>query len=63
MFPGNAPVPVFTYLYDAGQPQTPPNIREVNITLIVQAPTLDPQTQQPRVLTLTARARRIDPNQ
>ncbi len=63
MFPGNNPVPVFTYLYDTGQPSTPPNIREANITLIVQAQTLDPLTQQPRVVTLTARARRIDPNQ
>jgi type II secretory pathway component PulJ len=63
MFPGNNPVPVFTYTYDTGQPSTPPNIREVNITLIVQAQSLDPLTQQPRVVTLTARARRIDPNQ
>ena len=63
MFPGGAPVPVFTYKYDSGQPNTPPNIREVNLTLIVQAQTLDPLTQQPRVVTLTARARRINPNQ
>jgi len=35
----------------------------VNITLIVQAQSLDPLTQQPRLVTLTARARRIDPNQ
>ena len=63
MFPGGAAVPVFTYKYDSGQPNTPPNVREVNLTLIVQAQTLDPLTQQPRVVTLTARARRIDPNQ
>lgn len=62
MFPGNAPVPIFTYKYDTGQPSTPPNIREVNITLIVQAQALDPLTRQPRVVTLTGRARRIDPN-
>lgn len=63
MFPGNNPVPVFTYTYDTGQPSTPPNIREVNITLIMRAQSLDPLTQQPRLVTLTARARRIDPNQ
>jgi prepilin-type N-terminal cleavage/methylation domain-containing protein len=63
MFPGNAPVPIFSYSYDAGKPSQPPNIREINITLIVQAQNLDPKTRQPRVITLTGRARRVDPNQ
>ncbi len=63
MFPGNAPVPVFSYTYDAGKSSQPPNIREVNITLIVQAQNLDPKTRQPRVVTLTGLARRLNPNQ
>ncbi len=62
MFPGNAPVPIFSYSYDAGKPSQPENIREINITLIVQAQNLDPKTRQPRVITLTGRARRVDPN-
>ncbi len=63
MFPGNAPVPIFSYSYDTGKPSQPENIREINITLIVQAQNLDPKTRQPRVITLTGRARRVDPNQ
>lgn len=63
MFPGNNPVPIFTYRIDTGAPNTPPNIREVNVTLIVMAPHADPRTRQPRVVTLTGRARRINPSQ
>jgi Tfp pilus assembly protein PilW len=62
LFPGNTPVPVFTYLYDTGQPQTPPNIREVNIVLLVLVADPDPQTNQPRLVTLTGRALRLNPN-
>jgi len=62
LFPGNVPVPVFRYVFDPGQPGTPRSIREVNITLIVKAPNLDPRTAQPRVLTLTGLARRFNPS-
>jgi len=65
-YPGmfaNGPVPVFTYQFEAGQPNQPSNIREVNITLLVMAPNADPRTGQLRVVTLTGRARRINPNQ
>ncbi len=63
MFPGNTPVPMFTYTYDPGVAGTPPNIRQVNITLIVLAPRPDPKTGQPRLVTLTGLVRRINPNQ
>ena len=63
MFPGNVAVPVFRYSYDAGAAPQPPNIREVNITLIVQSPRLDPNTQRVRAVLLTGQAVRINPNQ
>lgn len=63
LFPGNAPVPVFTYTYDTGALAQPSNIREVNITLIVESPRPDPQSNRLRVVTLTGQAVRINPNQ
>lgn len=62
MFPGGAAVPVFTYTYEAAAApnNTPVNIREVNVTLIVMAAEQDPRTGQPRVVTLTGRALRIN---
>jgi type II secretory pathway pseudopilin PulG len=63
LFPGNAPVPIFTYTYDNGAAIQPPNIREVNITLIVQSATPDPNTNRYRAVVLTGRAARINPNQ
>lgn len=63
MFPGNAAVPVFSYTYDFGPTSQPPNIREVNVTLIVQSPRPDPRTNKLRVVTLTGQAIRINPNQ
>jgi Tfp pilus assembly protein PilW len=62
LFPGNAPVPLFSYVYDTGLPQTPINIREVNIVLLVLAANQDPATNQPRLVTLTGRALRLNPN-
>jgi hypothetical protein len=62
MFPGNNPVPLFTYVYD-GAAQEPENIRQVNINLIVQASSPDPKTGQVRVVSLTGQSRRINPNQ
>ena len=63
MFPGNAAVPIFTYTYETGAAAQPANIREVNITLIVEAPRPDPQNNKLRVVTLTGQALRINPNQ
>ncbi len=62
MFPGDNPVAIFSYVFDSGAAATPRNIRDVNITLIVQAAQLDPRTRQPRLVTLTGRGRRINPN-
>jgi len=63
LFPGNAAVPIFTYLPDNGTAFQPPNIREVNITLIVQSQRPDPNTNRYRVVVLTGQAMRINPNQ
>jgi type II secretory pathway pseudopilin PulG len=63
LFPGNAAVPIFTYTYDAGTAIQPPNIREVNVTLIVQSQRPDPNTKKYRVVVLTGQAIRINPNQ
>lgn len=67
MFPGGASVPIFTFL--CGNPavactvlNTPNDIREVNIVLIVAAPNPDPKTGQLRVVTLTGLARRMNPS-
>lgn len=61
IFPGNTPVPVFTYQLDAGVANTAQAIRTVNITLIVLSPNPDPKTRQPRLVTLTGFARRVNP--
>ena len=61
-----APVPLFTYAFDPPQPgqlaNTPSSIREVTITLIVQAPSRDPKTRQFRAVTLSGLARRFNPS-
>jgi len=76
LFGGN-PVPIFAYSCDNSlrPPPTisclnaitadnsPANIREVNITLIVAAPLPDAATGQPRLVVLNGRGRRINPNQ
>jgi prepilin-type N-terminal cleavage/methylation domain-containing protein len=74
MFPGGTAVPVFTYtLFD--QPssalvggctsvaQTPCNIRDVDIVLIVQSLDPDKQTQILRLVELHGLAHRLNPNQ
>ncbi len=82
LFPGGAPVPIFSYACDnppvpqfpvppavsctsplAGTNNSPANIREVNITLIVAAPLPDATTGQARLVMLNGRGRRINPNQ
>jgi prepilin-type N-terminal cleavage/methylation domain-containing protein len=73
MFPGGAPVPIFSYTCDSGNvPQpcplaggnnSPANIRDVIVTLIVASPLTDPTTGQPRLVQLVGRGRRVNPNQ
>lgn len=73
MFPGGAPVPIFNYTCDsgsatlncvaAGSGNSPVNIRDVIVTLIVAAPLRDATTGQPRLVQLTGRGRRVNPNQ
>ena len=77
MFPGGNPVPIFSYTCDIqAAPQTAPpacpaaladnsprNIRDVVVTLIVAAPLPDATTGQPRLVQLSGRGRRVNPNQ
>jgi prepilin-type N-terminal cleavage/methylation domain-containing protein len=75
MFPGGNPVPVFNYTCDlggggaptacpaAGVFNGPVNVRDVEVTLIVQATGTDAQTGRPRVVELHGRGRRVNPNQ
>jgi prepilin-type N-terminal cleavage/methylation domain-containing protein len=74
MFPGGNPVPIFSYTCEtgggtplscptAGSFNTPSNILDVEITLIVQATAADAQTGQPRLVELHGRGHRLNPNQ
>jgi prepilin-type N-terminal cleavage/methylation domain-containing protein len=74
LFPGGVPQALFSYTCDTGNsPQpcplfgapnnSPANIREVFIRLIVAAPLPDATTQVPRLVMLTGRGRRVNPNQ
>jgi len=73
MFPTGNPVPVFSYVCDAGGgllpcpgavgSNSPQNIREVVVTLIVATPLPDATTGEPRLVQLVGRGRRINPNQ
>ena len=77
VFPGGNPVPIFQYTCDtpsapqfplpfciaAGPDNSPANIRDVIITLIVAAPLPDATTGRPRLVQLEGRGRRINPNQ
>ncbi|HTT32219.1 MAG TPA: prepilin-type N-terminal cleavage/methylation domain-containing protein [Methylomirabilota bacterium] len=77
VFPSGNPVPIFQYTCDtpitaqppptlcsaAGADNSPANIRDVAITLIVASPLPDATTGQPRLVKLTARGRRVNPNQ
>jgi prepilin-type N-terminal cleavage/methylation domain-containing protein len=74
MFPGGTPVPLFTYTCEtggstplscptAGAFNTPSNILDVEITLIVQATSTDAQTGMPRLVELHGRGHRLNPNQ
>ncbi len=69
----NNAVPMFSYTCDtstglqpcpaAGADNSPVNIRDIEITLIVATPQPDAQTGQPRLVELHGRGRRINPNQ
>jgi prepilin-type N-terminal cleavage/methylation domain-containing protein len=74
MFPGGNPVPVFSYFCYSpfGPPQpcpasgsynSPLNVTDVEITLIVMAPTADAQTGQVRLIELHGRGHSLNPIQ
>ena len=79
VFPGGNSVPIFKYTCDqpnvfpppsplppcdaAGADNSPLNIRDVAITLIVADPSPDAVTGRPRLVQLEGRGRRINPNQ
>lgn len=69
---GSNSLPIFSYVCDGGptqqtcaggSTQTPPTIREVNISLMVRSMQPDPQTHQYRTITLNGQAMRFNPNQ
>jgi len=70
MFPGNNPQPVFQYSCDtptgvvpcklAGTYNSPRNIRDVDVTLIVATPQPDRQTGQIRLIELNGRGHRVN---
>jgi prepilin-type N-terminal cleavage/methylation domain-containing protein len=76
VFPGGAPVPVFQYTCDTpsapvyplpscdagGADNSPANIRDVMIRLIVAAPLPDATNGRPRLSQLEGRGRRVNPN-
>lgn len=76
LFPGGNPLPIFQFLCDdPNAPQNPPqpcpasaanspaNIRDVAITLVVADPSPDSVTGRPRLVQLEGRGRRINPDQ
>ncbi len=73
MFHGGNPVPIFQYTcYTPTGPQlcqsavsynSPVNVTDVEITLIVMAPTVDAQTGQPRLIELQGRGHSLNPIQ
>jgi prepilin-type N-terminal cleavage/methylation domain-containing protein len=73
MFQGGNPVPVFSYFCytpygtqpcpSAGSYNSPLNVTDVEITLIVMAPTVDAQTGLPRLIELHGRGHSLNPIQ
>jgi prepilin-type N-terminal cleavage/methylation domain-containing protein len=76
MFSGGNPVPVFTFICpnptpppasiacpSAGSYNSPVNVTDVEITLIVMAPNVDAQTRQPRLIELHGRGHSLNPIQ
>ena len=70
MFPGANPVPIFTYAFDnntgtagcVSAVSSPCNIRDVQVTLIVQTPQRDAQNAVLRLVELNGRGHRLNPN-
>jgi prepilin-type N-terminal cleavage/methylation domain-containing protein len=74
MYPGGNPQPIFQYMCDTpsgtlpcSSPlavgyNTPRNIRDVVITLIVATPQIDLQTQRIKLVELSGRGHRLNPN-
>jgi prepilin-type N-terminal cleavage/methylation domain-containing protein len=72
MVPGGVAQPIFQYTCDtpggpqpcpaAGASNSPVNVRDVQITLILQTPQNDLQTGAPQFVELSGRGRRINPN-
>jgi prepilin-type N-terminal cleavage/methylation domain-containing protein len=71
MFPGGTAVPIFTYVFDGTKGSAPSclsyanspcNVRDVEITLIVQALSPDAKTGQLRLVELHGRGHRVNPN-
>ena len=73
MFPGGNPQPLFQYWCDTSNGQvlcqnaagsnSPANVRDVDITLIVMTPNTDTQTNQIHLVELNGRGHRVNPNQ
>lgn len=73
MFPGGNPVPIFSYscytpagrqpCLSAGSYNSPADVSDVEITLIVMAPTVDAQTGSPRLIELHGRGHSLNPTQ
>jgi prepilin-type N-terminal cleavage/methylation domain-containing protein len=71
MFPGGVPQPIFQYTCDtpggplpcwqAGANNSPKNIRDVDVTLIVMTPQQDLQTQSLKLVELFGRGHRSNP--
>jgi type II secretory pathway pseudopilin PulG len=72
MFPGGTPQPLFQFTCDtpngpvlcqnAGGSNSPANVRDVDITLIVMTPQRDAQTNQIHLVELNGRGHRVNPN-
>lgn len=76
MFPGGNPQPIFQYYcpnpaappalvlcQNAGANNSPTDVVDVQVTLIVRATRSDAQTRAPRLVELNGRGHRINPNQ
>jgi prepilin-type N-terminal cleavage/methylation domain-containing protein len=71
MFAGGNPVPIFNYTLDppvgaagcTAAANSPCNVRDVDITLIVMTPNTDAQTNQVHLVELKGRGHRVNPNQ
>jgi prepilin-type N-terminal cleavage/methylation domain-containing protein len=73
MFPGGNPQPLFQFTCDtptgpvlcqnAAASNSPANVRDVDIILIVMTPNTDAQTNQIHLVELNGRGHRVNPNQ